>query len=197
MKYLFIFTILFTISNASITMCYKNNHGDPSTIENELLDGGECKGKYSLTQMKESGWIVDDMKISMKNDSMNYIYILKKDKKKKEVVKIDPNKIDYKELAKNIQKEKEKEEEVNLIKRGEVFYSKTCIACHGDKGDIKVRNTSRAINTLSLEDFKESLFGYKWNEYDRGWAVIMRPYAKLIIEKDMEAVHSYLQTIKK
>ncbi len=194
MKYLFIFALFSTMLNASATMCYKNNHNDPSSIENETLDGGECKGEYTLTQMKEKGWIVDDMKVSIKDESTNYIYILKKDKSEKKVAV--SGEIDYKKLAEGLQKQKEKQEEIDMIERGRVFYSKTCIACHGEKGEIEVRNTSRAINTLSLEEMKESLWGYQWKEYDRGWARIMEPYANLIVEKDTEAVYKYLQTLK-
>eukprot|EP01155_Anaeramoeba_flamelloides_P014261 Anaeramoba_flamelloidesa342851_13.p1 GENE.a342851_13~~a342851_13.p1 ORF type:complete len:201 (-),score=13.08 a342851_13:67-669(-) len=200
MKYIFLFTLLITISNAITTMCYKNNHNDPSTIEKIALNGGECSGKYSLIQMKENGWLIDDMKISMINESMNYIYILKKsaNKKVEEIVNVAvpvSDKIDYKELASQMNKEKEKEETISLIQRGKTFYNKTCVNCHGEKGEIVQRGT-RKINTLTLEDMKESIYNYEWNEYDRASAQIMKPYAELIVEKDVEAVHKYLQSIK-
>ena len=202
MKYIFLITLLITLSNASTTMCYKNNHDDPSTIESIALSGGECNDKFSLTQMKENGWIVEDMKISMKNEAMNYIYILKKDKNtEKNTQKVDDTKVisgtkvNYKKLAEEMNKEKEKEEEVDLIKRGETFYSKTCITCHGPKGEIAQRKT-RAINTLSLEEMEEVLYNYQWNEVDSRFARVMKPYADLIIEQDIEAVHKYLQSLK-
>ncbi len=31
-----------TYVNAQTTMCFKQNHGDLTTIENTRLDGGEC-----------------------------------------------------------------------------------------------------------------------------------------------------------
>jgi cytochrome c553 len=201
MKYIFLFTLLISLSNAMTTMCYKNNHDDPSSIENIALNGGECKGEFSLIQMKKNGWIVDDMKISMKNESMNYIYILKKEKNQKVTQKqVDKNvsiesKIDYKKLAEEMNKEKEKEESIDLIKRGEIFYSKTCITCHGQKGEIAQKKT-RAINTLTLEEMEKALLNYQWGEVDSRFARIMKPYADLIVEQDIEAVYKYLQSLK-
>jgi len=69
-----------TVSNAKTTVCYKKDWTSPSTIENTALDGGECESKYSLTQMKEMGWSVLDIKIDSEQNNLSYQYLLTNDK---------------------------------------------------------------------------------------------------------------------
>lgn len=68
------------IANAQNTVCHKNSWDSPSTIEDAIFDGGECKGKYSITQMKEQGWKVLDIKIDTNQNKISYAYLLGKGK---------------------------------------------------------------------------------------------------------------------
>ena len=68
-----------SVVNAKNTVCYKNNWNSPSTIENIKLDGGECNGKYSITQMKELGWSILDIKIDSSQNNLSYKYVLTTD----------------------------------------------------------------------------------------------------------------------
>jgi len=69
-----------TVANAKTTVCYKKDWTSPSTIETAPLDGGECEGKYSLTQMKEMGWSVLDIQIASEQNNLSYQYLLTSDK---------------------------------------------------------------------------------------------------------------------
>jgi hypothetical protein len=59
---------------AQETVCFKNDVEKPSTIETIALDGGVCKGKISLNEMKENGWDVLDIKIVPSQNKFNYTY---------------------------------------------------------------------------------------------------------------------------
>jgi hypothetical protein len=48
-----------------------------------MLNGGECKGKQSITTMKELGWKLSDSKIMKFVDEYNHIYIFSKESKVK------------------------------------------------------------------------------------------------------------------
>uniref|UniRef100_UPI0040480D1A plasminogen-binding N-terminal domain-containing protein n=1 Tax=Aliarcobacter sp. TaxID=2321116 RepID=UPI0040480D1A len=63
---------------AQETVCYKDGIERPSLIENIALDGGECKGIYSIKQMEEKGWGVLDIKINSTQNKFNYSYLLTK-----------------------------------------------------------------------------------------------------------------------
>ncbi len=64
---------------ADTTMCFKENHPSMATIETVPLNGGACGGKYSINDMKNEGWSVEDIKIENTKIGKNYIYILKKE----------------------------------------------------------------------------------------------------------------------
>ncbi len=68
-----------TVVNAKNTVCYKNNWSSPSTIESAMLDGGECNGQASLTQMKQNGWSIVDIKIDSSQNNLSYKYYLTTD----------------------------------------------------------------------------------------------------------------------
>lgn len=59
---------------AQETVCFKNDVEKPSTIETIALDGGVCKGKISLNEMKKDGWDVLDIKIVPSQNKFNYTY---------------------------------------------------------------------------------------------------------------------------
>lgn len=71
--------------SADTTICYKKAWKSPSTIETTKLDGGECKGDFSLTQMKNNGWNIKDLQIESAKDGLDYTYVLTNEK----LVKVD------------------------------------------------------------------------------------------------------------
>lgn len=61
---------------AQETICYVNEVEKPSTVETLPLEGTNCEGKFSLNQMKNSGWDVLDIKITTSQNKFNYSYYL-------------------------------------------------------------------------------------------------------------------------
>jgi len=194
-KSLSLLALVTTLSFSQTTMCFKQNHKDFSTLETTPLDGGACAGNKSITQMKTEGWSVSDIKI----DKDNYIYILKKDEP-------TMKNIDMQALENQILKRLEQKEEVEkrsaLAERkvrmsisGKNMYINKCQNCHGEKGEALPGN-SRAINTLSLFDFMQTIRDYtNGSNYDRGTAFQMLSYANLMDQKDVNNVYIYLQSI--
>lgn len=189
-----------TIALAQTTMCFKENHASMATIESTTLDGGLCSSSKSVNDMKKDGWIVDDIKITSTQNGNNYIYIFKKDLPT--LSSLDEEKLEQRIMEKL---EKRKKEEIEIKKKealaamsrsGKQLYIKQCQTCHGEKGEIRAHNTSRPLNTLSLDDMIISIRDYTLGEYDRGRAFIMNPYAQLISEKDVKNVYAYLKTLK-
>ena len=198
---------------ASTTMCFKENHPSMATIEKAKLDGGECKGQYSLKQMKEKGFSVDDIKVTTnKTGNYNFVYILK-DENAKQVSNFAIANLSEKELEKRIlkrleakkkQEKKEKEIERKLQAKldGKKLYINKCQSCHGVKGELNAMNVSRPLNTLSVEQMNNAMYGY--TNYDRendderygnGRAIVMQPYAASTTEKDLENIYQYLKSI--
>ncbi len=81
MRYILWTIALFALGNAQIhkTMCYVENWTTPSNVESIKLNGGVCKGKKSIKDLKEDGWEVDDIITSKTKSGTNYMYIMKKD----------------------------------------------------------------------------------------------------------------------
>ena len=121
--------IFITSLTAKTTMCYKNGWDDPSNIEQQIFSGGECKGSNSIVDMKKLGWKIEDIKLSTKNDSMNYIYIMKQNSS----VSLITPKMSYKKIATTMKKEKEKNKLAEQLLHGEEFYINKCQSCHGKK----------------------------------------------------------------
>jgi len=92
-----------TIANAKTTVCFKKDWKSPSTIETVSLDGGDCKGKYSLTQMKKMGWNILDIKIDSEQNNLSYQYLLTNDKvtnvQESRNVQVQENKNSQKQLS--------------------------------------------------------------------------------------------------
>jgi cytochrome c553 len=192
MKYMLLLPFLAFSLNAKTTLCYKNNWNNPATIESQQFQGSICKGKYSIDDMKKIGWKVEDIKISTKNDNFNYIYILKQSDDKN----IDVKKIDYAKLEAQMKKAKQQKAIAKNKVAGKNYYIKNCQSCHGVKGEIEASGTSRAINTLSKDEFIETLEGYRHDSYDRGLAILMKPYIAFLDEKKMVSIYNYLQKIQ-
>ncbi|CAI8231642.1 MAG: plasminogen-binding N-terminal domain-containing protein [Sulfurovum sp.] len=62
--------------DAKNIVCYKNNTTELSNIENIPFDGEGCNGKYSITDMKQMGWKIIDIKIFSRADKFDYKYLL-------------------------------------------------------------------------------------------------------------------------
>lgn len=201
MKYLFLTFIIFSFGFSNTTLCFKNGYNDFATIEEQKFFGGECKGKNSINDMKSKGWKIEDIKVVQKDELFNFVYILRESKSKIKPNSIDSinsknTKIDYKKVAKIIEKKEEDEKIVLQLEEGKRLYTKNCQECHGVYGEIEYQ-TSRAISKLSLEESLEIMRAYSWDEYDRGFAFIMKAYADLTTPDRMKSIHKYLQSINK
>ncbi|RXK13353.1 hypothetical protein CP965_06010 [Halarcobacter mediterraneus] len=189
-----------SLAAAQTTMCYKENHKSMATIEQTSLDGGECKGTKSVQDMKNEGWNVADINIEKTEKGNNYIYVLKKEA---EISSLNQQELENKILQRL---EKRKEQEIAIKKEriyaqksksGETLYKNKCATCHGKNGEEKARGTSRPIKDLNLQDFTLSIRDYNLGTYDRGMALVMKPYATLMDSNDIKNVYVYLQSINK
>ena len=79
---------------------------------------------------------------------------------------------------------------------GKSLFTSRCQACHGADASKEAYNKSRPLNSLTLDQMLTSIRGYQDNDYDRGLATVMIPYADGLIKKDVEAVYNYIQTLK-
>jgi len=197
-KYLILISLLLTTLNAQSTMCYKENHSSISTVESVKLDGGVCQGQKSVEDMKKEGWINSDIKIQ----ASNYIYIFKKDE-------INMANVDMDLLEKKIVEklEKKKEEKLKVAKEklrigkissGKKIYLNKCQTCHGKNGQILVSNTSRDISSFSIQQFKETLTGYRNDDKDyyRGREAEMKAFAMSVNSNDINNIFVYLKSLK-
>ena len=184
---------------ASTTMCFKENHQSMTTIETIALDGGECASLKSVQDMKKDGWIIDDIKIESSQNGKNYIYIFKKDNI---TTSMDEEKLEERIMQKlenrKIEEAKAKIVEVKnkMSKNGKDIYINQCQRCHGKKAELEAYNTSRALINLNLEDFQQSIRDYTIGEYDRGAAMVMKPYANNLNTKKIKDVYSYIKSLK-
>jgi cytochrome c553 len=189
---------------ASSTMCFKKDHVDPSTIESVPLNGGECKGQFSVAQMKERGYNVKDIKITMGKNGMDYMYIFAQET----VVLGGENTTGGQALTKEqlkaylyeIQEEEEiakkKKEELGNIVQGKALYISQCAKCHGDKGEKRAYNTSKPLNTMSYDDMAYAINEYDLDERTGGMAVLMKPYAVGLTEEKLKDISSYIKSLK-
>lgn len=66
--------------NAKETTCYKKNWASAKTIQDALLEGGECDSKNSLSSMIKQGWRIKDIQIKNGSTGFDYTYILSDEK---------------------------------------------------------------------------------------------------------------------
>ncbi len=190
---------LFVLSLASLvmadtTMCFKKDWFDPSTIETTTLDGGKCAGTKSLADMKKDGWVTEDIKISSGKAGMNFMYVLKKGGS---VVLTDGDLESRLNEIQDKREEKKKEEIIKVAKvNGEKLYKETCAKCHGKKGEVEAYNTSKVLNTMSVEDIEVAFRDYGLSAKDNGMAIIMMPYVDKYSSNDIESIAEYIQTLK-
>ena len=185
---------------ANTTMCFKENHPSMTTIESTPLDGGECNSTKSINDMKKDGWEVSDIKIENSTNGKNYIYIFKKDSVN--ISKMDTEKLEQK-IMQRLEQRKEVEQASKIIvakekmsRNGKELYINKCQSCHGEKADIKAYNVSRSLIDLSLQDMQLSIRDYTLDEYDRGFAMVMKPYATILNQKKIKEIYSYIKTLK-
>jgi len=79
MKILFILFFIYFNLAAQVTICYKENLADIGNIKNIKLDGGECKGIYSVNEMKSSGWKLNDSFTNNNDNKYTLTYSFSKD----------------------------------------------------------------------------------------------------------------------
>ncbi|XOB62649.1 c-type cytochrome [Campylobacterota bacterium DY0563] len=186
--------------SAQTTMCFKENHTSMATIESIALDGGECSSNKSVQDMKNDGWSVEDIKIEKTTNGSNYIYIFKKDENNSS--SLDQDALEQRILKKLEERKKaeiqiKKQETLQrMSKSGKKLYIEKCQSCHGEKAD-EIYGTSRALDALDLSEFQLTMRDYILGEYDRGQAMIMRPYATAIDSRDIKNIYSYIQSLKK
>ncbi len=128
---------------AKTTICHKNSWGKPSTIETTPLNGGECNGEFSLKQMKEKGWFIEDILIKPSKEGLNYSYVLTT----KNPVSIEKN-----EVQKNIQSTK---------------------PIKFDKSDILITNVSKNSAQINIGNLKVGQSGIIEHKYDNGKTLIV------------------------
>ena len=109
-------------------------------------------------------------------------------------VKNDINTI---KVVEHIDEKKEiaKVKEIKVIS-GETLYGK-CKSCHGANGDKKGLGKSAIINTLSSEEIKISLSGYKAGTLNKyGMGGIMKGQVASYSSEELETLSKYITTLK-
>jgi mono/diheme cytochrome c family protein len=96
-----------------------------------------------------------------------------------------------------VEKEKKESEKkkIDLFALGKKLYTTKCHACHGERAEKKAYNRSRPLISLSLEDMEESIRGYKVDQYDRGNAFIMKPFADSLNDEELQGVYEYIKSL--
>ncbi|MGM0519290.1 MAG: c-type cytochrome [Campylobacterota bacterium] len=204
---------LFTATTlmANTTMCFKENHPSMGTIEKTKLNGGACKGQYSLKQMKEKGYSVDDIKVTTnKSGNYNFVYILKdKSSNQSSNFAMTNSNLSEKQLEQRIlkrletkksQEKKAKQIEQNLQAQieGKKIYTNKCQNCHGEKGETRAYNASKPLQNLSLDDMQFAINRYTTDDdYGNGYQMLMKPIASGMTNNKIAKIHQYLKSINK
>ena len=196
-----------TFAFSQTTMCFKEKHDSIATIEDVKLDGGECDSMNSLKDMKNNGWKIEDIKITPKKDSYNFIYILKKQNDNTQTnfenynSNITSNEIEARIIKKLENKREAEIKKIEIEKKlksmslAKELYVNKCSSCHGKNGEIEAMNVSRNISKLSLDELQKTMRDYTLDDYDRGRAIIMKPYADFVNPEDIKNIYYYLQSI--
>ncbi|MGA1932172.1 c-type cytochrome [Arcobacter sp. YIC-464] len=196
-----------TLTYAQTTMCFKENHTSMSTIESTKLDGGECNSKFTLNDMKNKGYKIDDIKISKNNEgNFNFIYILKNEDSYSNNFNTT---LDEKELEKRIiakmkikeaeeKKEKEIKKNLNLIADGKKIYTNKCQSCHGEKGEKSAYNVATPLINLTEKEITYAINQYSIDSnYGNSYNIIMKAIANGTTKDDIKKIKAYLDSINK
>lgn len=199
---------------ADTTMCFKENHSSMATIESVALDGGACEGKYSINDMKNKGWSVDDIKITQNANSMSFIYILKSSDHPKNAPMLAgaaggtiSGNLSQEQMEANImaklEAKKEAEEKVKLEEElkaaridAQTLYVNNCQSCHGEKGEIS-KTSFRAIKNLSVEDMEEMLKDYKLGRGEKASSIYGPAHVNYLNDKAINGIKAYLDEINR
>lgn len=189
---------------ADTTMCFKENHKSMSTIENTPLDGGICAGKYTVNDMKTKGWSVDDIKISQTATGMSFIYVLKtatavtnnsSSNFTGNQAQMEANIIAKLEKKKEAEEKAKIEQELKEVKiDAQNIYINKCQNCHGTNGEI-IKNNSRALKSLSVEDMEESLKDYKLGRSDKINLINAPMHTNNLDSKTIKGIYTYLKEL--
>jgi mono/diheme cytochrome c family protein len=189
--------LLTTSLFADVTMCYKENFTTPSKIETVTLDGGECNGKYSVTDMKKNGWSIKDISTSKGDNGLNYSYVFSKDSSvvapavtqaisseslKQQMAILDKERIAQEKINK----------EASALANGKRVYESQCSRCHGMYGEL-APYTSKKLVGMDSDEFDDSMRAYGLNQKNSSAAIIMGPYSLISIER--KDVIKYLESI--
>jgi cytochrome c553 len=203
------FTLLAsTLAYSQTTMCFKENHNSMTTIENTALDGGECKGSQTVSNMKTNGWNVDDIKITTKDGSYNFIYIFKKNQTQSNFAQVNTNVSDAqleKRILKRMEAKKVQEAKEKEIKRvlenkiaGKELYTSKCQSCHGEKGEVSAYNVAKPLKDLSVDDISFAIGQYtNRSDYGYDYNMVMRPIAANTTKADIVKIKDYLDSVNK
>jgi mono/diheme cytochrome c family protein len=200
LKYILLLTTIFTFGFTNTTLCFKNGHADFATIEEQKFDGGECKGENSINEMKTKGWEVSDIKMLQSGEGFNFVYILKQNLNTTTApatplpVVATSGEIDYDKVAQAIKKKEDNDKLSSQLEEGERLYKKNCQECHGEFGKVAYK-TSRPLMDISLEETLNIIRDYTYDDYDRGMAMLMKPYADLTTPDRMTSIYKYLEKI--
>ena len=199
-KIIYITIFFTTLAFSQTSMCFKENHKNVSTISSTTLDGGECKSLYSLEDMQKQNWKIEDINISSNEYGKTYVYILKKNETT--ISFLDEEKIEKRIMQRLQNRKKEeiedKKQEVKytMSKNGKELYINKCLSCHGANAALKAQNTSRPLADLNYSDMKIAIRDYTLDDYDRGRAFLMKPYALMLSNKNLKTIYSYIQSLK-
>ena len=195
------------LASASTTMCFKKDHMDPSNIETTPLDGGACQGKLTVADMKKQGYDISDIKITVGQNGMDYMYIFKK-----ETVVIGSPSIQQQQTGtqvltkeqlrgylEDLKAEDEAEElakqKIINIEQGKSIYNSKCLSCHGINADDSTYSTARPLNTLSQAEFLRKLNQYSLGMVNSPNAFIMNPMAESITANEARAIFNYINSL--
>lgn len=74
---------------------------------------------------------------------------------------------------------------------------KQCAVCHGTRGEKKALNKSNIINTMSTEQIKTALEGYKAGTLNiNGQGKMMSMQVKILTPEDVDILSQYIPTLK-
>lgn len=187
--------------NGATTMCFKKNHFDPETIETIPLKGGKCEGVFSAQKMKELGYTVKDIKITDGESGLNYMYIFEKEDSIQtafvngQAMTKDDLKAYINEIKQEEDIKKEKELAKANLEEGKRLYVMHCESCHGIKGETPAYGTRPLVNMTKIQ-IETTMRDYDLNEVKSPYAMLMKPYATIINEEQLENIIGYIQTLK-
>ena len=75
------------------------------------------------------------------------------------------------------------------------LYAKSCKGCHGADGSKVAMGMTRALNSMSTEEVKAALDGYKAGTYGGSKKVIMERTVKPLSQEQLDALVIYVDSL--